>query len=71
MNWLKEYLLQRFVINILKISKFYSIMQTSLKLKQLRMMRKLKYNQRRSELNQLNELEQLIKLLAYHANELS
>ena len=39
--------------------KIWRINQTYLKLKQLQMTHKLKYNQLRNVLNQLNELEQL------------
>ena len=41
--------------------KIWKINQTYLKLKQLQMTHKLKYNQQRNVLNQLNELEQLNK----------
>ena len=51
--------------------KIWKINQTSLKLKQLQMTHKLKYNQQRNVLNQLNELEQLKEQLVCLSNELS
>ena len=46
--------------------KIWKINQTYLKLKQLQMTHKLKYNQQRNVLNQLNALEQLNKKLINH-----
>ena len=51
--------------------KIWKINQTYLKLKQLQMTHKLKYNQQRNVLNQLNELEQLKEQLVCLSNELS
>ena len=52
-------------------NKNWKINQTYLKLKQLQMTHKLKYNQQRNVLNQLNELEQLKEQLVCLSNELS
>ena len=51
--------------------KIWEINQTYLKLKQLQMTHKLRYNQQRNVLNQLNELEQLKEQLVCLSNELS
>ena len=51
--------------------KVWRINQTYLKLKQLQMTHKLKYNQPRNVLNQLNELEQLKEQLVCLSNALS
>jgi hypothetical protein len=49
--------------------KNFEINRIFLKLKQLQMKRKLKYNQPRNVLNQLNELEQLKELLKRQFNQ--